>query len=88
MKQIYCIYDKIAGFYNNELIILDNDTAAKRWLHCFHESAKETNPNSPFALYPEDFDLYSVGSFDNIDCITAVYDKPRFVVNTNSLSEV
>ncbi len=85
MKQIYCLFDKKVGFYNNELILLDNDVSAERWLYCFFQSAKDATPNSAFATYPDDFDMYCVGTFDQTDCITAVYDKPRFVANVGSL---
>lgn len=84
IKQIYTIFDKKAGYYSPDFIVLDNDAVAKRWFDSCCQSNLDTNPNSPLILYPSDFELMCVGTFDFHDCITAVYDVPRSVCCASS----
>lgn len=84
IKQIYCIYDLKAGYYTTELMLHDNDDVAKRWFDTFLHSALDTNPNSPIVMYPTDFELRSLGTFDYFDGITALYDSARPVCKASS----
>ncbi len=84
IKQMYAIFDKKAGYYYPELFILDNDDVAKRWFDGYLHSLIDANPNAPMAMYPSDFELMSLGTFDFYDAITAVYDSPRPVCKASS----
>lgn len=84
IKQIYTIFDKKAAFYFSDFITLDNDDVAKRWFDSYLHGLISDNPNAPMVMYPSDFELRCVGTFDFQDCITALYDSPRPVVSASS----
>lgn len=84
-KQIYAIFDLKSGYYMPDLITLDNDDCAKRWFDGYLHTIKDNNPNAPIVMYPSDFELMSLGTFDFHDAITALYDCPRPVVKAISL---
>lgn len=84
IKQIYCIFDLKAGYYTCELLMHDNDDVAKRWFDTFLHSALDSNPNSPIVMYPFDFELRCLGTFDYYDAITSLYDSPRPVCKASS----
>ena len=84
IKQIYIIFDKKSGYYFPEMFLHDNDDVAKRWFDGYLHYIVDSNPNSPMAMYPSDFELRCLGSFDFYDAITAVYDSARPVCGAQS----
>lgn len=84
IKQLYSIFDKKSGYYTPEIIILDNDDVAKRWFDSYLHTILDSSPNAPIVMYPSDFELRCLGTFDFYDAITAVYDSARPVVGAQS----
>ena len=85
-KNIYAIYDKKAGYFNPDVIVHDNDDCAKRWFDSYLQSVKVSNPNAPIVMYPGDFELYNIGTFDLESCLLMPppTSKPVFVVAASS----
>lgn len=84
IKQVYVIFDLKSGYYMPDLMIFENDDVAKRWFDSYLHSVLDSNPNAPIVMYPSDFELRVVGTFDSLDCITALYDNPQFVVTASA----
>lgn len=84
IKQLYTIFDKKSGYYTPEIIILENDDVAKRWFDSYLHTILDSNPNAPIVMYPSDFELRVIGTFDFCDCITALYDNPQFIVSASA----
>ncbi len=84
IKQLYTIFDKKSGYYSPEIIILENDDVAKRWFDSYLHTILDSNPNAPIVMYPSDFELRVIGTFDFYDCITAVYSDPQFIVSASA----
>ena len=85
IKQVYAIFDLKSGYYMSDLITLDNDNVAKRWFDSYLHTIKDNNPNAPLVMYPSDFELRALGTFDLYDAITSVYDSPRPVCKAITL---
>lgn len=84
IKQLYTIFDKKSGYYTPEIIILDNDDVAKRWFDSYLHTILDSNPNAPIVMYPSDFELRVLGTFDLYDCITALFDSPKPIVSASA----
>lgn len=84
IKQIYAIYDKKTNSYQSDLLTLDNDNAAMRWFDSYLHTVLDSTPNAVLVLYPDDFELCSLGTFDFVDGITALYDSPRTVCSASA----
>lgn len=85
IKQVYAIFDLKSGYYLPDLITLENDDVAKRWFDSYLHTIKDNNPNAPIVMYPSDFELRCLGTFDFYDAITAVYDSPKPIIKAISL---
>lgn len=77
IKQVYVIFDLKSGYYMPDLMTFENDDVAKRWFDSYLHSVLDSNPNAPIVMYPSDFELRCLGTFDFYDAITAVYDSPK-----------
>ncbi len=65
MRDVYCIKDRRTG-YQPELMLFENDHVAKRWLNqliCDYKDSERLR-NAPLIMYPDDYELWCLGSFD------------------------
>lgn len=60
---LYVIKD-VKSSYQPQVYVFANDDIAKRWFYQMYRDAVDREPNSPLASFPEDFNLYCIGSFD------------------------
>ena len=65
ISNVYALRDKKAGYFIGQIMFYDNDDVAKRALYEMYKTACDKSPYSPLASYPEDFELYRIGYFDN-----------------------
>lgn len=84
IKQVYGIFDLKSGYYWSDLITLENDDVAKRWFDSYLHSVLDSNPNASVAMYPSDFELRCLGTFDFYDAITNVFDSPKPICKASS----
>lgn len=71
MKNLYCVYDKVAGVYNAPFVAENDETAIRAFNHAMS--------NSPFS---QDMSLYRLGVFhDDSDGSISALDKPDFICN-------
>lgn len=84
IKRVYTIFDRKSGFYSPEFITHDNDECAKRWFDSYLSSVKDSSPNAPIVMYPGDFELCCLGSFDMSDCELLPFTKPSVVASAAS----
>lgn len=60
---LYAVKD-VKACYQPQVYVFANDDVAKRFFYQLYRDAVDREPNSPLAAYPEDFNLYHIGSFD------------------------
>lgn len=68
--EVYCIYDRVAGFYSMPQVYPNKGTAVRQFNFVCSQ-----NPDKDSAL---DFELYFIGHYDN-STGTIVGSKPVFV---------
>jgi len=83
MRNIYTIRDKKAGIYLMPFCCHSDGEAARQIDHIVNSEEK-----NQIADYPEDYDLYKIGYFDDVETgsITAI-EKPAFVVALATLKK-
>lgn len=72
---IYSIFDEKAQVFNTPFF-MDNDAMATR---AFNDLAAD--PTSNIFRHPEDYRLYELGAFENVEGVVIPLDRPRFIVN-------
>ena len=82
MLNVYALKDKKAGFFIGQIMVYDNDEVAKRGLYEMYKTACDKSPHSPIASYPEDFELYRIGFFDNVT--GDLEDDVNFICSANA----
>lgn len=73
--KIYSIFDEKAQIFNTPFF-MDNDNMAVR---AFNDLASDKQ--SAIYLHPEDYRLYELGSFENVEGVIIPVDRPRFICN-------
>lgn len=71
MKNLYCVYDKVAGMYNPPFPAENEETAKRAFFN-----AMKTNP------FSNDMALYSLGTFEDDTTGEIKAIKPKFVCNS------
>lgn len=86
MKPIFAIKDRaVDGF--GDLFVQPSTQHAIRF---FADLVNDTNPTSMIAKHPDDFDLYSVGTYDesnaliNVSAVSLVSRGKDLIVKVNS----
>jgi len=83
MKQnLYCIYDKKSSTYGVPFASPTHGTAERQIQTYVNDK------QSPISMYPEDYDLYHVGSFEISTGLVHPEAKPSHLVNAAQLSTV
>lgn len=75
---LYSLLDKKAGMYGQVMAQL-NDAMMARMLR------EVMAPDSTPARFPEDFDLYGLGEYDELTGRIAAEAQPRFVANMSTV---
>lgn len=70
---LYSIYDRVSGIYSCPLL-MDNDGVAKRHFPYICKSQPQ------FQMYPDDLELYRLGSYDNTSGAIVPEEKPVFLM--------
>lgn len=73
--EMYAIQDIKSELFNNPFYS-DNDETAKRTVKMALQSDE-----SPLTLYPEDYRLFKLGTFDNKTGIVTAEKEPKWVLN-------
>lgn len=84
MKLVFAVYDRKAACYSAPFF----DVAKGSAMRNFKTEVNSGNSQSAVAAYPEDFDLYEFGEFDEVAGRFGLYDKPELVCNGGSLRNV
>lgn len=82
MYNIYALKDKKACAFIPQIMFYDNDEVAKRGLYEMYKTTCDKSPHSPLASYPEDFELYRIGYFDNVS--GEIDTDVNFICSANS----
>lgn len=73
MKQLYSLYDEKTETWSNPFIHASLGDA----IRSFTDAINDTNPQSLLVAHPEDFTLFHVGDFNEIDgVVTGITKKP------------
>lgn len=78
-NQIFAIRDVKVSSYHTPFFT-QNEIMAVRNL-----TAYLTNENSIISQFPEDYELFHLGSFDEITAKFTMFDNPKFVINAMSV---
>ncbi len=79
--QIYAIFDTKVGSFQAPFF-MHNDAVAKRSV-----SSLLMDPNAPVAQHPEDYALFSIGTYDDIIGLVTGESSPIFVCQLRELVE-
>lgn len=74
MDILISVYDKKASVYQPPMSFPNLATAMRSY-----SMVQRQSPNSPLAQFPEDFDLYAVGNFDQLSGEIQVVHPPQFL---------
>lgn len=83
---LYVIFDK-KSCYQPQIYSFGNDETAQRFCYQLYHDALDRDSNSPLASFPEDFDLYCIGTFDSDGDLTSL-PNPRYVCPFIAFREV
>lgn len=72
----YSIRDSKGEVYHNPFYKHTHGEAERD----FTTAVNDSNPNNNFAMYPEDFDLYYLGDYDNITGKFEALPSPQHIV--------
>lgn len=80
MKQLFVIYDKKMGTFQESVFISENVKTAIR-------SVELTAKNERLLIseYPDDFDLYMIGDYDQDTGRILQGESPQFIINVGQL---
>jgi hypothetical protein len=59
-KYLYSIYDSTTQLYEPPFVDINNGSALRRI-----QDLMSSNPNSPYAKFPDDFDLMCIGTWSD-----------------------
>lgn len=76
MKYIYAVRDNAVEAFGTPFFLSGKGEA----LRSFSDEANSKNENSAIAKHPEDYDLYELGVYDEIDGSIAPHAKPEKIV--------
>lgn len=79
--KIYAILDKKGGIFNQPFYQHTHGTAER----AFQELAKD--PQSFVSKYPSDYDLYHLGSYDDVTGMIKTEQKPVHIINAAQLTQ-
>lgn len=79
-QKIFTIRDSKGEFYSPPFYKNTHGEAERD----FHTASKD--PNTNISKYPEDFDLYCVGEFDNLTGKIKPLDTPQHIVKATAFS--
>lgn len=78
---IFSIYDNVAEHYEPPFVEKNKGTAIRRI-----QDLIQNNPQSPYAKFPDNFELSHIGYFDNMD--SSILDiEPTQVIQLIDLTE-
>lgn len=81
---LYGINDLTAGNYAAPFIA-SGDSEAIRMLKCDHQRALQDAPNSPFAMFIGDYNLYHLGTYDTESGLIKSDAIPSLILSGRSL---
>lgn len=79
MLQMYSIYDSKAEVYNTPFFSKTHGEAERSF------KTLTNDPKSQVNQYPEDFDLYHIGEYDDNKGITKSLDTPKHILKAISV---
>ncbi len=77
--QLYSVYDVKTRVYSPPVCCHNDGHAERVFTNVF------SDPNHMASKYPEDFKLFSVGSFDDSTAIITMVCNPKFMCNASDL---
>lgn len=76
MKKLISVFDKAAMFYKSPIVVNHQNEALR-----IFESAMRTK-GSDFSQYPNDYDLYLIGEFDEVTgTLIQTQDQPQRIIS-------
>lgn len=78
--RMYSIFDKKSLIHHPPQFLYNTGHALR-----YFKSTVERQERSFMTDYPEDFDVYEVGSFDDQTGVVEKMDKPQYIVNMGEL---
>ena len=76
---VYCVFDKRTLFYRPPICAHNDAHVARSLMRLMQE------PVSEYGMFPKDYDLYRLGSFEDKDASLVLSAKPEFVLNLGEL---
>jgi hypothetical protein len=73
---VFASYDRAAQCYMQPFFAPHAGVAVRG----FTDAIKSPKRDSDISLHPDDFDLYELGEFDNVDGIFALHKAPKLLV--------
>lgn len=88
MMMLYGVYDRKAQVYGQPFIAENDDAAIRAYYSDFYRVYMDS-PSSPFVMFPEDFDLCRIGTFDiNSGVVASVQGVIPVIVPGSRLKKV
>lgn len=84
MKSLYAVYDKKVSVFGNLIPALNDQDATRAVRTAVNDPSKQ----NPIAVYPEDYDLYFIGQYDEMVGKLMQDEMPRHVTSAIALKAV
>lgn len=84
INSMYCFRDRVSGIYTSPFVGSNKREAVARSIR----TAVQSGGSEPWCLYPNDHELYFVGTFDSDNGAIIAPEKPEFVFNLSDILEV
>lgn len=84
MYSLYAVSDAVSSFFASPFMANSDDDAIRSF-KCDYDRALNQAPSSPFAMFPGDFNLYRVGSFDACSGLLVSVPVPALILSGRSL---
>lgn len=81
VQKMFVIRDSKGGYFHPPVPHLSHGEA-ERWFHGLANDGQST-----ISKYPEDFDLYSLGEYDNVHGKLTLHDAPQHMINAATVKK-
>lgn len=83
MYSLYSVSDAVSSSFAGPFMAMSDDDAIRSF-KCDYDRALNQVPSSPFAMFPGDFNLYRVGSFDTTTGLLEPVPVPALILSGRS----
>lgn len=80
IKKVYNVFDTKAKAFLEPFYTINDDTAMRVMVNCLRDV------DHPFCKNPEDYQLFSLGEFDDTTGMFKMLDAPEHMVSLNTIN--